>query len=316
MAIRTHYDNLKVSRTATKAEIKQAYRKLCHKHHPDKYPEKDREKQNRILQLINTAYKILSDDTERRKHDEWIAHRELCERNAKAAEAEKNSHSQQNARTRAEQEAKAKAEAEQRAKAKAEQEAKARAERERQMRERQRQEQERRNREAREARARAEAQAEQEARERYAQMKAKEKAEKKRRIIIDLCVTAAIFLFAVIMIKVTDKSSPDASVTSRAQTKPPIDNYVYNINKISPLTISYYIENRNSGVLTIDIYYDGHADSFNRQQAKRNLNGILRGTYTCNAISAETPKQIKYIYHFLKGGNRIYMTVPFGYACR
>lgn len=61
-----YYAVLGVSRTASPAEIKKAYRKLAQEHHPDKNPDpasKDR------FQTINEAYQALSDSTTRRHYD-------------------------------------------------------------------------------------------------------------------------------------------------------------------------------------------------------------------------------------------------------
>lgn len=69
--IRTHYDNLQISRTASDAVIRAAYRGLSQQHHPDKNPS-DREVAERIMKIINEAYAVLSDPVLRRQHDEWI----------------------------------------------------------------------------------------------------------------------------------------------------------------------------------------------------------------------------------------------------
>ena len=68
--IRTHYDNLKVSRDAPPAVIRAAYRALSQKYHPDRNP-RDIEAE-KIMQLINRAYEVLSDDLKKREHDQWI----------------------------------------------------------------------------------------------------------------------------------------------------------------------------------------------------------------------------------------------------
>ena len=70
--IRTHYDNLHISRKADLAAIRLAYRSLCQKHHPDKNPE-DRERAESVIKIINKAYEVLSDPAKRRRHDQWIA---------------------------------------------------------------------------------------------------------------------------------------------------------------------------------------------------------------------------------------------------
>jgi len=75
--IRTHYDNLQVTRTASDEVIRGAYRYLCQKWHPDKHPH-DREKAERTTKLLNEAYRVLSDPDRRRQHDEWIAAQEIA----------------------------------------------------------------------------------------------------------------------------------------------------------------------------------------------------------------------------------------------
>jgi molecular chaperone DnaJ len=66
MSESNHYDTLDVSPEATSAEIKQAYRRLAKRFHPDSQPETtDPEK---IIQ-INAAYEVLSDPNRRRSYD-------------------------------------------------------------------------------------------------------------------------------------------------------------------------------------------------------------------------------------------------------
>ncbi|OQR92036.1 hypothetical protein ACHHYP_04119 [Achlya hypogyna] len=64
-----YYENLGVSRSATDAEIKAAYRKLAIKYHPDKnlLQRDDAEKK---FKVVGEAYNILSDPTTRHTYDE------------------------------------------------------------------------------------------------------------------------------------------------------------------------------------------------------------------------------------------------------
>lgn len=70
MHIHTHYDNLQLSQTATDAEIRQAYRRLSKKYHPDLCDDPDA---HRIMQIVNRAYEVLSNPETRAEHDKWIA---------------------------------------------------------------------------------------------------------------------------------------------------------------------------------------------------------------------------------------------------
>ncbi|MGC9505197.1 J domain-containing protein [Baaleninema sp.] len=61
-----HYEVLKVDRSATQAEIKQAYRRLVKLFHPDRNP--DRSAKEAIVQ-INAAYEVLGDRSSRQSYD-------------------------------------------------------------------------------------------------------------------------------------------------------------------------------------------------------------------------------------------------------
>jgi molecular chaperone DnaJ len=60
-----YYDVLGVNRKASKDEIKKAYRRLAHKHHPDKGGDEAEFKK------INEAYQVLSDDKKRSQYDQF-----------------------------------------------------------------------------------------------------------------------------------------------------------------------------------------------------------------------------------------------------
>lgn len=72
--IHTHYDNLKVARNAPPEVIRAAYKTLSQKYHPDR--NSNSPDAIRVIQLINSAYTVLSDPAKRREHDEWIARME------------------------------------------------------------------------------------------------------------------------------------------------------------------------------------------------------------------------------------------------
>src|SRR6266566_1822967 len=77
MDFKDYYSTLGVAKTATEKEIKQAYRKLARKHHPDVNPgEKSAESK---FKEINEAYEVLGDPPKRRKYDELGANWRMYE---------------------------------------------------------------------------------------------------------------------------------------------------------------------------------------------------------------------------------------------
>jgi DnaJ-class molecular chaperone len=68
MDFKDYYSTLGVAKTATEKEIKQAYRKLARKHHPDVNPG-DKAAEARFKD-INEAYEVLGDPPKRKKYDE------------------------------------------------------------------------------------------------------------------------------------------------------------------------------------------------------------------------------------------------------
>jgi len=69
MAKRDYYEILSVSRTATEAEIKKAYRKLAVQHHPDKNPN-DHTAEDKFKEAAE-AYAVLSDAQKRAAYDRF-----------------------------------------------------------------------------------------------------------------------------------------------------------------------------------------------------------------------------------------------------
>ena len=65
-----YYKILGVSKTATDAEIKKAYRKAALKYHPDKNPN-DKENAAKKFKLIGEAYQVLSNADERAAYDRY-----------------------------------------------------------------------------------------------------------------------------------------------------------------------------------------------------------------------------------------------------
>jgi curved DNA-binding protein len=68
---RDYYQTLGVSKTATAADIKSAFRKLARQHHPD--TAKDKKAAEEKFKEINEAYEVLGDPEKRKRYDEFGA---------------------------------------------------------------------------------------------------------------------------------------------------------------------------------------------------------------------------------------------------
>jgi curved DNA-binding protein len=68
MEFKDYYATLGVSKTATEKEIKQAFRKMARKYHPDVNPG-DKSAETRFKE-INEAYEVIGDPDKRKKYDE------------------------------------------------------------------------------------------------------------------------------------------------------------------------------------------------------------------------------------------------------
>lgn len=69
MAKRDFYDVLGVSKSASADEVKQAYRKLARKYHPDM--NKDNKQSEEKFKEVQEAYDVLSDATQRKNYDQF-----------------------------------------------------------------------------------------------------------------------------------------------------------------------------------------------------------------------------------------------------
>ena len=68
MAYKDYYDTLGVSRDASEADVKRAYRKLAKQYHPDKNPGAEAEAR---FKEIGEAYAVLSDSEKRKLYDQY-----------------------------------------------------------------------------------------------------------------------------------------------------------------------------------------------------------------------------------------------------
>ncbi|MUU79682.1 DnaJ C-terminal domain-containing protein [Winogradskyella endarachnes] len=86
MAFIDYYKTLDVSKTATEAEIKKAYRKLARKYHPDLNPN-DKEAEQKFKE-VNEAHEVLSNPENRKKYDDHGEHWQHAEEYEKAKQQE------------------------------------------------------------------------------------------------------------------------------------------------------------------------------------------------------------------------------------
>lgn len=69
MAKQDYYEILGISKSASSAEIKKAYRKMAIKYHPDKNPDDKKAEEN--FKLCAEAYEVLSDENKKARYDQY-----------------------------------------------------------------------------------------------------------------------------------------------------------------------------------------------------------------------------------------------------
>lgn len=69
----TLYDVLGVSRDATEAQIRAAFRKLTRENHPDRFRGEDRQKAEERFQVITEAFNVLRNPEAKEKYDQEIS---------------------------------------------------------------------------------------------------------------------------------------------------------------------------------------------------------------------------------------------------
>jgi len=82
MEFKDYYATLGVSKTATEKEIKQAFRKMARKYHPDVNPG-DKSAETRFKE-INEAYEVIGDPEKRKKYDELGSNWKMYEQSQRA----------------------------------------------------------------------------------------------------------------------------------------------------------------------------------------------------------------------------------------
>jgi len=84
-----YYKILGIDKTATSKDIKNAYRKLARKYHPDLNPNDKDAKRN--FQQINEANEVLSDPEKRKKYDQYGKEWQHAEQFEKAKQQQEQS---------------------------------------------------------------------------------------------------------------------------------------------------------------------------------------------------------------------------------
>ncbi|MCX7123951.1 MAG: DnaJ domain-containing protein [Gammaproteobacteria bacterium] len=69
--MKTYYQILGIEKSASRAEIKTAYRQLASKYHPDRYAANTKFAED-MMKDINVAYQVLYDTEKKIAYDEWL----------------------------------------------------------------------------------------------------------------------------------------------------------------------------------------------------------------------------------------------------
>ncbi len=75
MGVQSHYQTLKVPRTATHEEIRRAYHNEARRWHPDRFvsrSDKDREAADEAMRQVNEAWRVLGDPSRRQQFDQSL----------------------------------------------------------------------------------------------------------------------------------------------------------------------------------------------------------------------------------------------------
>lgn len=83
--MKTLYEILEVSETASKEMIEKAYKTLAKRYHPDLQPAEKKQEAEHQMKIINEAYETLEDETKRSEYDRKLAE----EREAKRQEEQR-----------------------------------------------------------------------------------------------------------------------------------------------------------------------------------------------------------------------------------
>ena len=92
--MKTLYEILEVSETASNEVIEKAYKVLAKKYHPDLWPQDKKEYAENKMQEINNAYDVLSDEAKRKEYDYNLNLEKQKELEKKIKEQNKNSYNQ------------------------------------------------------------------------------------------------------------------------------------------------------------------------------------------------------------------------------